>query len=220
MSEQSSRFETIQERIVRACERAGRKPEEVKLVAVTKGHSVDEIEQAVLQHGHRVLGENRVQEWQDKNEALDNVEWHFVGNLQRNKVKYLEDITLIHSLNSVRLADELQKRGQKMEHVFHALVEVNVAGEDSKQGVGLKAAEDLVRYAQNLSHVQVDGVMTIAPYVDDPNDVRKFFRALCELRDKLSLSELSMGMSGDFEVAIEEGATLIRVGSALFAKND
>ena len=213
-------FERVWERLEQACDRAGRSPDGVKLVAVTKGHSVEEIEQAVLRHGHRILGENRVQEWQDKNEALDDVEWHFVGNLQRNKVKYLEDITLIHSLNSERLADELQKRGKKMGKVFHALVEVNVAGEDSKQGIGLKDAEDLVHYARDLSHVRVDGVMTIAPYVDNPEAVRRFFVTLRALRDKLSLSELSMGMSGDFEVAIEEGATLIRVGSALFADDD
>ncbi len=209
-------FEEVQERIERACARAGRDPAEVKLVAVTKGHTPEEIREHVLRHGHRVLGENRVQEWQDKADALENAEWHFIGNLQRNKVKYCEGFALIHSLNSQRLADELQKQGKKLEHTFRALVEVNVAGEESKQGIEVAAAEDLVHYASSLSFVKVEGLMTIAPYGDPPEQTRKYFIKLRELRDKLGLTALSMGMSGDFEVAVEEGATLLRIGSALF----
>ncbi|CAN5792452.1 YggS family pyridoxal phosphate-dependent enzyme [soil metagenome] len=209
-------FLEIQDRIEAACARAGRKPEDVKLVAVTKGHSADEIRERVLRHGHRVLGENRVQEWQDKASELDDVEWHFIGNLQRNKVKYCEGFSLIHSLNSVRLADELQKQGEKLGHIFRALVEVNVAGEQSKQGVEVAAAEALAHHAATLTHVRVEGLMTIAPYGDEPEQTRKYFIRLRELRDILRLKELSMGMSGDFEPAVEEGATLVRIGSALF----
>ncbi len=209
-------FLEVRERIAAACARVQRDPEDVKLVAVTKGHTPAEVRQAVLRHGHRVLGENRVQEWQGKTDALAEVEWHFVGNLQRNKVKYCEGFTLIHSLNSKRLADELQKQGEKRGHTFRALVEVNVAGEESKQGIEVSEAEDLVHYASSLSHVNVEGLMTIAPYGEGEAQTRKYFIKLRELRDKLGLTELSMGMSGDFEAAVEEGATLVRIGSALF----
>lgn len=206
----------IQERIFRACERAGRDPSTVTLIAVTKGHDVQEIQEAVLQHRHPVLGESRIQEWRDKYEVLQGVEWHFIGNLQTNKVKYCLPFHTIHSLNSVRLADAMEKHGAKKGHMFNVMVEVNVAGEESKQGIELPETVELVRYAQNLTHVNVRGLMTIAPYSDDPETARPIFRKLRELRDRLGLDELSMGMSGDFEVAIEEGATYIRVGSAIF----
>ena len=209
-------FKKIKERLERACERAQRDLAEVKLVAVTKGHSVQEIEDAVLQYGHTILGENRVQEWQDKVEALPDAEWHFIGNLQRNKVKYCFPFHTIHSLNSERLAGEMEKRGAKEGHIFRVMVEVNVAGEDSKEGADLRSAETLVRHAQSLRHVEVAGLMTIAPYSANPEDARPYFRKLGELNKTLGLKELSMGMSGDFEVAVEEGATCVRVGSALF----
>lgn len=210
-------FLDVKRRIEAACARAGRDPGEVTLVAVTKGHTPAEIRQTVLRHGHCVLGENRVQEWQSKIDALEGAEWHFIGNLQRNKVKYCEGFTLIHSLNSQRLADELQKQGENRLHTFRTLVEVNVAGEKSKQGVEVAQAEALVHYAAALSRVKVEGLMTIAPYGDTSDQTRKYFIRLRELRDKLELKELSMGMSGDFEIAVEEGATFVRIGSALFA---
>ncbi len=206
----------VQERILQACERAGRDPAEVTLVAITKGHDPRDIERVVLEHGHRVLGENRVQEWRDKAEVLENIEWHFIGNLQTNKVKYCTPFSVIHSLNSVRLADAMQTQGERREHVFRVMVEVNVAGEASKQGAAADEAEALVAHARGLSQVEVLGLMTIAPYSDRPEDARPVFRALRDLRDKLGLKDLSMGMSGDFEVAIEEGATFVRIGSALF----
>jgi PLP dependent protein len=210
-------FLEVQERIIKTCEQAGRKPSEVKLVAVTKGHTVAEIEQEILQHGHRILGENRIQEWRDKAPHLDNVEWHLIGNLQRNKVKYCLPFRLIHSLNSERLADELQSFGLKKNHVFSVLVEVNVAGEKQKMGIPLNQAEALVYYAQTLPNLNVEGLMTVAPYSDTPDTARPYFVQLRQLRDKLGLRELSMGMSGDFEVAIWEGATIVRIGSALFS---
>lgn len=214
-------LDEVVQRMAAACERAGRDLADVKLVAVTKGHTPDEIRSTLLDKGHCVLGENRIQEWREKAQVLEksaqSVEWHFIGNLQRNKVKYCLPFSLIHSLNSFRLADALQKQGVKTGHVFKTLIEVNVAGEDSKLGVSLQEAEDLAAYVAGLSHVKAEGLMTIAPYIDNPDDVRHYFVTLRALRDKLSLREMSMGMSGDFEVAIEEGATIVRVGSALFA---
>jgi PLP dependent protein len=210
-------FLEIQERIAKTCEQAGRNPSEVKLVAVTKGHSIPEIDKEVLQHGHRILGENRIQEWRDKASQLDNIEWHLIGSLQRNKVKYCLPFSLIHSLNSARLADELQDFGAKKNHIFKVLVEVNVAGEENKMGVPLEEAEALVHYAQRLPNVQVEGLMTVPPYSDTPDTARPYFAQLRQLRDRLNLRELSVGMSADFEVAIWEGATIVRIGSALFA---
>lgn len=210
-------FIEVQERIIKTCEQAGRKPSEVKLVAVTKGHTIGEIDQEILQHGHRILGENRIQEWREKAEQLEDIEWHLIGTLQRNKVKYCLPFTLIHSLNSERLADELQDFGAKKNHVFKVLVEVNVAGEENKMGIPLDQTEDLVGYAQTLPNLQVEGLMTVAPYSDTPDTARPYFVQLRQLRDKLNIKELSVGMSGDFEVAIWEGATIVRIGSALFS---
>jgi PLP dependent protein len=209
-------FLEVQEHIIKTCEKAGRKPSEVKLVAVTKGHTLEEIDKEILQYGHRILGENRIQEWRDKASQLENIEWHFIGNLQRNKVKYCLPFTLIHSLNSERLANELQDFGAKKNHVFKVLVEVNVAGEEQKMGVSLEEAETLVHYSQALPNLAVEGLMAVAPYSDTPDTARPYFVQLRQLRDKLALRELSVGMSGDFETAIWEGATIVRIGSALF----
>ena len=186
-------FREVQERLEAACERAGRDPEEVKFVAVTKGHSVAEIREAVLQYSHTALGENRVQEWRDKHAVLPDAEWHFIGNLQRNKVKYCLPFHTIHSLNSVRLADEMEKQGAKREHTFRVMVEVNVAGEDSKEGTAFAEAGALVRHAQSLAHVKVAGLMTIAPYSEDPEDARPYFRKLRERRDELGLKNCRWG---------------------------
>jgi pyridoxal phosphate enzyme (YggS family) len=207
----------IVKRIAAASERAGRKPEEITLVAVTKGRTVEEIETAVLKHGHRILAENRVQEWRRKAVALNNIEWHLVGNLQRNKVKYCSKASLIHSLNSKRLADALQLQGSKRNHCFHTLIEVNMPGEEAKQGIMPEDVAVLLDYTRTLDNVVVDGLMGMAPFNPDPEASRPTFQDLRTLRDELHLEVLSMGMSGDFEVAIEEGATLVRIGSALFA---
>ena len=212
-------LESIKKRINLACEKVGRNADEVQLVAVTKNHTSEEITEVVLKHDHKHLGENRIQEWRGKLEDLtDNaVIWHMIGSLQRNKVKYCRPFSLIHSLNSERLADALNEHGKKHEHVFKCLVEVNVASEESKLGASSEQAEALVAYAESLQFVEVQGLMTMAPYVEDAEEVRPVFANLRSLRDKLGLRELSMGMSGDFEVAIEEGATIVRVGSAIFS---
>lgn len=187
------------------------------MVAITKGRSVAEIERAVLRHGHRILGESFVQEWQPKREALPaDVEWHFVGNLQRNKVKYLDDVEVVHSLNSRRLADTMQKQGKKRGFALRAMIEVDIAGEETKHGISPDAVADLLAHTEGLTHVSVEGLMGMAPFSDDPETARPFFARLRALRDTLEVQELSMGMSGDFEVAIEEGATIVRIGSALF----
>jgi pyridoxal phosphate enzyme (YggS family) len=206
----------VRERLERACLRAGRDPAEVTLIAVTKGHAAAAIRDHVLSHGHTVLGESRIQEWRSKEAELTGAEWHLIGNLQTNKVKYCRPFHTLHSLNSERLADALEAHGARHDHTFRVLLEVNVAGEANKQGVALSDAEPLARYAQSLPHLNLAGVMTIAPYAGDPEASRPIFRALREVRDRLALKELSMGMSGDFEVAAEEGATYVRVGSALF----
>jgi PLP dependent protein len=206
----------VRTRIERACARVGRSPSEVTLVAVTKGHDASEIRSVLLEHGHTALGENRVQEWRAKAEALPHAEWHFIGNLQTNKVKYLRDVHAIHSLGSTRLVDALERQGAKWEHRFRVFVEVNVAGEASKHGVPLEEAAEVVAYVRSLPHLELLGLMTMAPYSEDAEDARPTFRRLRELRDTLGVAELSMGMSGDFEVAVEEGATFVRVGSALF----
>ena len=210
-------FEDVLERIAGACERVGRRPDEVTLVAVTKGRSVEEVTERVLAHGHRILGESYVQEWQPKRDALpDDIEWHLIGNLQRNKVKYLGDIAVVHSLNSIRLANTMQKQGAKRGFALRAMIEVNIAAEENKHGLPPAKVAEVVDHAAGLSHVTVEGLMAMAPFSEDPEDARPHFARLRELRDTLGLRELSMGMSGDFEVAIEEGATIVRIGSALF----
>lgn len=215
MNSISPKLAEVRERLERACLRAHRDPAEVRLIAVTKGHDVAEVQENVLAHGHTRLGESRIQEWRSKGE-LAGVEWHLIGSLQTNKVKYCTGFHTLHSLNSERLADALEAFGEKKAHTFRVLLEVDVAGETNKQGVSLADVEPLARYALTLPHVNLVGVMTIAPYAEDPETSRPTFRALRKLRDTLGLAELSMGMSGDFEVAAEEGATYVRVGSALF----
>lgn len=210
-------LDAVTERIAAACARVGRDPAAVKLVAVTKGRTVDEV-RALVDAGQRRLAENRVQAWQAVADALERpgVEWHLVGHLQRNKARFCTPFALLHGLDSVRLADALEAEGAKRSHVFTTLAQVNVAGEASKFGVDPAALPALLQHVSGLRHVRVDGLMTMAPYADDPETARPHFRRLAELAREHGLTELSMGMSGDFEVAVEEGATLVRVGSALF----
>lgn len=186
-------------------------------MAVTKGRSPERIRSVLLENGHTVLGENRVQEWREKQEAVGaGVTWHLVGHLQRNKVKYCRAFELIHSLDSERLALALEEEGAKREHLFRTLVQVNVSGEASKYGVAPGDVARLVEAVRSLPHVRVEGLMTIAPLEAKPDRLRALFAELRAMRDTLALTALSMGMSADFEIAVEEGATLVRVGSALF----
>ncbi len=207
----------VQERIERACLAAARDPADVTLVAVTKGHGADEVRRELLDAGHRTLGENRVQSWRQLADDLDaDVEWHLVGHLQTNKVRHCRPLSLIHGVDSERLADALEAEGAKHAHVFPVLVQVNVSGEASKHGVPPAALLDLVRHVDSLPHVRLEGLMTIAPYDPDPERARPSFRTLRALADRHAGGRTSMGMSGDLEVAIAEGATWVRVGRALF----
>jgi PLP dependent protein len=210
---------SVRHRIERACARAGRDPAEVRLVAVTKGHDADEIRRVLLERGERVLGENRVQEWRAKVDAVGpGVDWHLVGHLQTNKVRYCRPFALLHGVDSVRLVDALEAEGAKHGHVFPVLLQVNVAGEARKHGVAPAGLADLIAHVKERAHLRLEGLMTIAPYDPDPERARPVFRSLRALADRLVDGRTSMGMSGDFEVAVEEGATWIRVGSALFAE--
>jgi PLP dependent protein len=209
---------TVRHRIERACVRAGRDPGEVQLVAVTKGHGPDEIRRVLLDHGERELGENRVQEWRAKVDAVGpDVRWHLVGHLQTNKVRYCRPFALLHGVDSARLIDALDAEGANHGHVFPVLLQVNVAGEARKYGVPPADLADLVARVADRPHVRLEGLMTIAPYDPDPERARPIFRALRAMADRHAAGRTSMGMSGDFEVAIEEGATWVRIGSALFA---
>ncbi|MDH7576435.1 MAG: YggS family pyridoxal phosphate-dependent enzyme [Bacillota bacterium] len=219
------RLNQVSARIARAAERSGRNPSEVKLVAVSKGVSPERLKK-VLPHGLRVFGENRVQEFLQKYEILGRqAEWHLIGHLQRNKAKYLiGKIAFIHSLDNFELAKLLDKLSSVQGRPWRVLIQVNVAGEATKFGVAPSQLAEFLDLMQGLKGLEVCGLMTIAPYCEDPEEVRPVFRKLRELREevsktrpRLNLMDLSMGMSNDFEVAVEEGATIVRIGSALFA---
>lgn len=206
----------VLERIQAAAHRSGRDPGAIRLVAVTKGHGPQEIQDKVLQYGNFPLGESRVQEALPKMAAFSGLEWHLIGPLQRNKVKFCSGFSLIHSLDSLKLAEYMSKKAQEMRHTFGVLIEVNLSLEPQKHGfLESELAEVLPRIGE-MEGLEVRGLMTIAPYTEDPQTVRPIFAQLSRLADRFDLPERSMGMSGDFEVAVEEGATLVRVGRALF----
>lgn len=215
----------VEEKICQACKRAGRDREEVTLIAVSKTKPVEMLE-ACLEQGIRVFGENKVQELCEKYEQLPkNIKWHMIGHLQRNKVKYITDkVELIHSVDSLRLAEAISEDAVKKGVSVNVLIEVNVAQEDSKFGLTTEETEKLVRQIAALPNIFIKGLMTIAPYTEDPEDNRPIFRTLKQLSvdiegkniDNVSMSILSMGMTGDYEVAIEEGATMVRVGTGIF----
>jgi len=220
----------VRERMAEAAIRAGRRPEDVTLVAVTKTVEPERILEAA-RLGVRHFGENRVQEARDKIPVVNalvnsSLTWHMVGHLQRNKVKKaLELFQFIHSVDSLRLALELEKRAAARGKVIPILLEVNVSGEATKYGFAPEEVESAVREMLPLSHISIQGLMTIAPIVSEPEEARPFFRALRELRDRLAEKfpqvdwrHLSMGMTDDFEVAIEEGATMVRLGRAIFGE--
>ncbi|EES72501.1 pyridoxal phosphate enzyme, YggS family [Paenibacillus sp. oral taxon 786 str. D14] len=223
------RIQHVEEQIKAACERSGRKREEVHVVAVTKYVSV-EATREVLEAGIVHIGENRPQIAVPKWEALGGQgTWHFIGHLQSNKVKdVIGRFQYIHSLDRLSLARELEKRASAMGTSVTAFLQVNVSGEASKQGIAPEAAADFLKEIADLKHVRVVGLMTMAPIEEDAERTRPVFRKLRELRDQLNaqsvtaepLTELSMGMSGDFEVAIEEGATWVRLGTLLVGKGE
>lgn len=219
----------VEKRVRRACERSGRKREEVTLIAVSKTKPVSMIEE-LLPGGTLDFGENKVQELCSKYEQLPkDIRWHLIGHLQRNKVRYVVDkACLIHSVDSLRLAQAISEEGAKRQLTVPVLIEVNVAGEESKFGVRPEETEELIRKIAELPAISVRGLMTIAPFVEDPEENRAHFANLKKLNvdikrksiDNVSMNVLSMGMTGDYEVAIEEGATMVRVGTGIFGERN
>ncbi len=222
MSQIAKNLEEVHRRMAAAAQRAGRDPAAVRLVAVSKTVPVELIRQAVAA-GQRLFGENYLQEARGKIETLgEAASWHFIGHLQSNKAKAaVHRFELIHGVDRLKLAEALDAAAASKGTIQKILLQVNLAGEASKSGTSPEAAPELLRQISQLPHLRVVGLMTMPPFLD-PEAVRPYFRALRELRDRLQdlggtpLPELSMGMSGDFEVAIEAGATLVRVGTAIF----
>jgi pyridoxal phosphate enzyme (YggS family) len=217
MDDIRANVERVRERATRAAERAGRRAEDVLLIGVSKTVEVARIREAVAA-GIPALGENRVQEARAKIAELGRaVPWHLVGQLQTNKARDAAELfDLIHSVDRGELARELDKRARQRGRPVEALVQVNVAHEPSKGGVAPEGLDDLLDVLAKLDHVRVRGLMAIPPEAPDPAGARVWFRTLAKLGERYGLRELSMGMSGDFEVAIEEGATMVRVGTAIF----
>lgn len=212
----------VRERIEKAARKVGRNPEEIKLVAVSKTVEVGRIQEAI-EAGVSILGENYVQEAQKKIEEIgQKVSWHFIGHLQTNKAKYAVRLfDMIHSLDSLSLAEELNRRAEKEGRILKVMIEVNLSGETTKFGTEQEKALELARRVLPFRNLSLIGLMTMPPYFDDPEQSRPYFIQLRELKEKMEkegicLSDLSMGMSNDFEVAIEEGATYVRVGTAIF----
>lgn len=211
----------LQSRIATACEKAGRSPEEVTLIAVSKTVQSSAIETA-FNAGVRDFGESRVQETKPKIEQLQRLKpgitWHMVGHLQTNKAKTAADIfDIIHSVDSLKLAETLNYCSPKR---LPILIQINISAEASKGGFMLSEVEEAVKQIGRLPNLDIQGLMTIAPWVDNAEEVRPIFRQMRQLRDALGLKHLSMGMSDDFEVAIEEGATLVRIGRAIFGERN
>jgi hypothetical protein len=210
-------IQEVERRIASAAERADRSPDEITIVAVTKGVEPRDIRIAV-EAGIRHVGENRVKDAKKKTACSFPAElrptWHMVGHLQTNKVKTAVEIfDIIHSIDSVKLAESVSKRAQNL---FPVLLQVNISGEESKSGFSMTELPKATEEIASLPNLEVKGLMTIAPFVRDPEEVRPIFRRLRQLRDSLGLEHLSMGMSDDFEIAVEEGATLLRIGRAIF----
>ena len=220
------RLDRINKRIAEAANGCGRNPETVRLVAVSKTVDADRVAEAI-DAGAAIVGENYIQEARDKFSTLyeRSVQWHFIGHLQSNKAKYaVRMFDLIHSVESFKLAKALDKEARKNGKVQDILIQVNISREETKSGIAETGAVELIAQISGLENLRVKGLMTMPPFFDAPELARPFFRQLALLRDRIvernipgvSMQELSMGMTGDFEVAIQEGATLVRIGTAIF----
>ena len=213
--------------IAQECEKAGRSPSDVTLIAVSKTKPVELLKEAYA-YGCRDFGENKVQELLDKYEALpSDIRWHMIGHLQRNKVKYIVDkVYMIHSVDSLRLAEEISKEASKKNVCVNILIEVNVADEETKYGVSCEEVRQLVCDIAKLPNIRIKGLMTIAPFVDDAEENRLHFQKLKKIAvdimqkniDNIDMEILSMGMTGDYPVAVSEGATYVRVGTGIFGR--
>lgn len=222
-------LEAVEAEIQKACERSGRSRDEVTLIAVSKTKPIEMLQEA-YNLGVRVFGENKVQELTEKEGVLpDDIHWHMIGHLQRNKIKYIIDkAELIHSVDSLRLAEAIDKEAAKHNIIANILIEVNVAKEESKFGLMPEEVDEFVEKVSSLSHIHVKGLMTIAPYVENPEENRPIFAHLRKLSvdiarknaHNITMSVLSMGMTNDYQIAIEEGATMVRVGTGIFGERD
>ncbi len=218
-------LEIINEKIKKAALRANRNPEEIKLVAVTKTATTEQIEEAI-NAGVKIIGENRVQDAKEKYQILTaDIEWHLIGHLQTNKVKYAVEIfNCIHSVDSIKLAQEIDKRSKQFGKIMDVLVEVNVSGEETKYGIKPEEVEPFLKEISGFPRIRVIGLMTIAPIMEDKEEVRPYFRKFRELSkeikskhmENVKIDYLSMGMTEDFEIAIEEGANMVRIGRGIF----
>ncbi len=222
------RLKTVKDRIRKVAESCGRDPGSVRLVAVSKTMPADRVREAIAS-GVTILGENYIQEAREKIAELSEhpVSWHFIGHLQTNKSKYAVKLfDLIHSVDSLRLARELNKQAGKINKVQEILIQVNLSEEASKSGTSSGELKELATEISQLEHIAVKGLMTMPPFFDEPERAKPFFSELRRLRNQvgaaaipnLGMDELSMGMTGDFEVAIQEGATLVRIGTAIFGQ--
>lgn len=219
----------VEQNILTACNKCGRSRDEITLIAVSKTKPVSMLEEA-YSAGIRNFGENKVQEMCEKYEVMEkDIRWHMIGHLQTNKVKYLIGKTaLIHSVDSYKLACEIEKQAAKHNCIMDILIEVNIAEEETKFGLSEEDVIDLVKQIAQLPHVRIQGLMTVAPYVVDSEENRPFFRKIKQLSvdinnqniDNVSMNILSMGMTGDYMVAIEEGATMVRVGTGIFGERN
>ncbi len=218
----------INAKITAAAEKSGRKREDILLLAVSKTIDVPRIKEAV-NLGLTELGENKPQEINWKYFEIENVKWHLIGHLQTNKVKYVIDkVCLIHSVDSLKLAEEISKRAKAKNITMNVLVEINIAGEEAKHGVPLNEAENLALEISKLDNIRVKGFMTVAPFVENPEENRQYFsqmrKLFVDIRDKnynnIDMKYLSMGMTNDYEIAVEEGANIVRIGTGLFGARD
>lgn len=222
-------IQMINEDISKFAEESQRSASDVKLIAVTKLHSPEEINEAI-KCGVTDIGENKVQEIQEKYDKVDKVNWHLIGHLQRNKVKYIIDkVYMIHSVDSLKLAEEINKRAGQHGIMMKILIQVNAEGEESKFGIKPSELDDLIsEIHEKCDSIEICGLMAIAPFYDNPEDARPCFKTVkslfdtykCDERDRVNFTTLSMGMSGDFKQAISEGATHVRIGTAIFGARD
>ncbi len=222
-------LEQVQNNIKAACETAGRPIEDVTLIAVSKTKPLSDIEE-LMTYGIECYGENKVQELVDKYETISRpVKWHLIGHLQTNKVKYIVDkVCLIHSVDSVHLAKEINKEAGKKGVVCSILIQVNIANEETKFGLDVSEIDDFIDQVKDFKNIKVEGLMTIAPFVENPEENRVHFRKMYQLLldikskniDNIGMNVLSMGMTNDYMVAIEEGATMVRVGTGIFGERD
>ena len=229
MSNITENLAEVEKKIQAACDRAGRDRSSVTLIAVSKTKPVSDIREA-MSFGIKVFGENKVQELRDKTaEITEPLHWHMIGHLQNNKVKYLPGmVDMIHSVDNLKLAQEIEKQAAKHDLVMDVLCEVNMAGEDTKFGLPPQECLPFIEQIKDFEHIRIRGLMTIAPYTEDPESNRQYFKGLRELLNKANemkltkepMDTLSMGMTGDYEVAVEEGATLIRVGTGIFGERN